>query len=97
MRQENETHELHRALDALLAPLTWVHRRVLARIHLSQQTSHMVLGLVVMVTGSTIAASAPHDPFVAHIIVDVVGYYMHGLGAAPLVKWVLELCGIEGA
>ena len=92
-----ETHEVHQFLDAILHPLTVVHNKVLVRFKFTKRASHITLGGVVMVIGSVIAGCAPHDPFIFHVLVDVVGYYLHGMGAAPIIKVVLDWCGIEGA
>lgn len=47
------------------------------------------LGVTIMLTGSTIAASVKHMedlPHFVHIVVDSCGYLLHGIGAIPICK-----------
>ena len=63
------------------------------------------LGVILMAVGSTIAASAKdveHYFGLNHIIVDVVGYFLHGAGALPAFRfieplWTLILGASEAA
>lgn len=47
------------------------------------------LGVMIMLTGSAIAASVKHMdtlPHFVHIVVDTCGYLLHGIGAIPICK-----------
>jgi hypothetical protein len=51
----------------------------------------MSLGVSLMVAGSGIAANAHSFPVIHHILVDTVGYFLHGIGCVPFVAHVEPL------
>lgn len=49
-------------------------------------THRGVAGVTLMAIGVTIAKHAPHSPFVFALVLDGIGYFLHGLGAVPFVE-----------
>lgn len=105
----NETEETRITLYRI--PLgVRVLRVVCYPVHVAADLLHMrfskfekkhwrfVVGLAFMTTGSTIAVSSgswglPHP---LHIMVDVIAYFIHGLGCAPFMQVIVAFLNLEG-
>lgn len=54
-------------------------------------THRMLAGTIVMVIGVAIAKSAHYfDATILQFSLDMVGYAVHGLGAAPFIEYVVD-------
>lgn len=54
-------------------------------------TAHrMWVGLAVMAGGVFLAKSADMVPHYVGVFVDLTGYGIHALGAAPYIEWLME-------
>ncbi len=50
----------------------------------------MWVGLVVMMSGVSVAHMAGGLPHLLALVVDMLGYGIHALGAVPYLEWLLE-------
>lgn len=50
----------------------------------------MIIGMVVMAGGVMFAHMASGMPHFVAVVIDMVGYGIHALGAVPFLEWVLE-------
>lgn len=48
------------------------------------------VGGAVMVAGVVVAGFAEGTPRFAHVLIEVVGYGIHALGAMPYIEWLIE-------
>jgi hypothetical protein len=55
----------------------------------SRHSIELTVGVVVFFSGSFIATHYPHDCFVPHFIWDGCAYFIHAVGATPLIEALL--------
>lgn len=80
-------------------PIAWLA----SKIHpTAKQKNHrrkieVAIGLVLMMVGSTLAVNAVSwcPTHVPHPVYDMVAYGLHGFGAAPIIKTIAGVFGME--
>lgn len=81
---------VHIGIHPIIVFFGW--RRKIKRKHI-----HIFIGFLIILLGVWVAKLAHyvHNPFL-HICVDALGYTIHALGAAPIIKVTCESMGVEG-
>lgn len=76
-----------RAVQAINLPREICHWCLGHDHHISHR---MIVGLMVMAVGVIIAKAGHHYPgFIAHAS-DLIGFFIHALGAVPYLEWLIE-------
>lgn len=92
--------QAHTVLSKLAFPATWLFDRIHRlgggpKTRISKRLLVILVGLVIMLFGVVVAKASHMFTGTAMIVVDAIGYGLHALGAAPLVKYLAELLSVE--
>ena len=83
-------------LDELSIPVHAIGRLIHGSKHvLSRRAIHLIVGLIFMLVGSTLAHFAHGVESPGAILLDTFAYGIHGFGLAPIVKVIADIVGLE--
>lgn len=79
---------MHRVIHMANLPREICHKLIGPQHSTGQR---IIVGSVIMCGGVVIAKFGAHFPpdAILHYVMDVAGYFIHGLGAVPLIEWLV--------
>jgi hypothetical protein len=80
---------MRKIISLIAHPVVWVAHHthpLIPHPKVKREHLHVSFGSVVIMAGSAIAHCAPHGLSFTSVAIDSLGYGIHALGAAPIIK-----------